>query len=69
MPTETESSIGSRYKRFCDLTMDGSSFPVTWRDDGVRSAFIESYLSGVTGRAGDVPADWSVPPGKNGGGR
>jgi len=46
--------IYSRYKRFGDLTMDESFFPVTWRETGARSAFIEPYLAGGTGWAGPL---------------
>jgi hypothetical protein len=46
--------VYSRYKRFGDLTMDESFFPVTWREAGARSAFIESYLAGGTGWAGPL---------------
>lgn len=35
--------IYSRYKRFGDDTMDESFFPVTWRQDGYRSPFIEPF--------------------------
>ena len=38
------SSIYSRYKRFGDNGMDESFFPVTWRADGYRSSFIQSYV-------------------------
>ena len=38
------SSIYSRYKRFGDNGMDESFFPVTWRVDGYRSSFIQSYV-------------------------
>ena len=43
--------IYSRYKRFGDDTMDESFFPVTWRDDGYRSWFIDGYVSGQGGWA------------------
>jgi 2-oxoglutarate-dependent dioxygenase len=44
-PTITGAIYG-RYKRFGDLTMDESFFPVTWRDGGERSKFIGPYLAG-----------------------
>ena len=44
----------SRYKRFGDDTMDESFFPVTWRDDGYRSPFLEPYLDRQVGWAGGV---------------
>ena len=43
-PTITGAIYG-RYKRFGDLTMDESFFPVTWHQSGHRSAFIDGYLS------------------------
>lgn len=44
--------IYSRYKRFGDDRMDESFFPVTYRDDGRRSDFIEAYLRADIGWAG-----------------
>ena len=35
--------IYSRYKRFGDDTMDESFFPITWREDGYRSPFIDPF--------------------------
>jgi ectoine hydroxylase-related dioxygenase (phytanoyl-CoA dioxygenase family) len=55
-PTVT-GAIYSRYKRFGDLTMDESFFPVTWRQDGYRSPFLDDYLGGRRGWAGPAPAD------------
>jgi ectoine hydroxylase-related dioxygenase (phytanoyl-CoA dioxygenase family) len=49
-------AIYSRYKRFDDLTMDESFFPVIWREDGYRSPFLADYLSGMRGWAGHAPA-------------
>ena len=51
-PTIT-GAIYSRYKRFGDLTMDESFFPVTWRDGGEPSKFIGPYLTGTIGWAGE----------------
>jgi Phytanoyl-CoA dioxygenase (PhyH) len=47
-PTITGAIYG-RYKRFGDLTMDESFFPVTWHQSGHRSAFIDGYLSAQGG--------------------
>jgi hypothetical protein len=47
-PTITGAIYG-RYKRFGDLAMDESFFPVTWHESGRRSEFIDSYLSGPGG--------------------
>jgi len=52
-PTITGATY-SRYKRFGDLTMDETFFPVTWRAEGTPSAFIEPYLNAATGWAGPV---------------
>ena len=32
--------------------MDESFFPVTWREDGYRSPFLDDYLAGRVGWAG-----------------
>ena len=40
---ETVGYIYSRYKRFGDDTMDEAFFPITWRHDGYRPAFLEPY--------------------------
>jgi hypothetical protein len=53
-PTVT-GSIYSRYKRFGELTMDETHFPVIWHHDGYRSPFIDPY---VTRRIG-----WGGAPG------
>lgn len=47
--------IYSRYKRFGDETMDESFFPVTWREDGYRSPFLDPYLARTVGWAGHAP--------------
>ena len=52
-PTNT-GYIYSRYKRFGDDTMDESFFPITWRDDGYRSPFIEPYTAASGGWAADL---------------
>lgn len=44
--------IYSRYKRFGSDEMDESFFPITWRDDGYRSPFLEAYLREEIGWAG-----------------
>lgn len=49
-PTHT-GYIYSRYKRFGDDTMDESFFPITWREDGYRSPFLDTYLAGNGGWA------------------
>ncbi len=49
---DTTGYLYSRYKRFGDDQMDESFFPITWRDDGHRSDFIEPYLSRRIGWAG-----------------
>jgi hypothetical protein len=51
-PTITGAIYG-RYKRFGDLTMDESFFPVTWRDGAEPSKFIGPYLEGTIGWAGE----------------
>jgi phytanoyl-CoA hydroxylase len=43
----------SRYKRFGDDSMDETFFPITWRNDGYRSPFIEPYCDRRIGWAGD----------------
>ncbi len=40
------SSVYGRYKRFGSVDMDESFFPILWRSDGYRSAFIDKYLAG-----------------------
>jgi phytanoyl-CoA hydroxylase len=42
---ESVGYIYSRYKRFGDDSMDETFFPVTWRSDGYRSAFIDPYCN------------------------
>jgi hypothetical protein len=42
----------SRYKRFGDDSMDESHFPITWREDGYASPFIEPYRHRDIGWAG-----------------
>ena len=37
--------IYGRYKRFGSTEMEESFFPVLWREDGGRSAFLEDYLA------------------------
>jgi ectoine hydroxylase-related dioxygenase (phytanoyl-CoA dioxygenase family) len=49
---DTVGYLYSRYKRFGDDTMDESFFPVTWRADGYRSAFLDPYLERRVGWAG-----------------
>ena len=51
---ETTGYLYSRYKRFGDDTMDESFFPITWRQDGYRSPFLEPYLDRRVGWAGGV---------------
>jgi ectoine hydroxylase-related dioxygenase (phytanoyl-CoA dioxygenase family) len=41
--------IYSRYKRFGDDSMDESFFPVTWREDGYRTSFIDPYCEKSVG--------------------
>ena len=43
--TDYTGSVYSRYKRLGDNEMDENYFPVLWRDDGYRTAAIESYLN------------------------
>jgi phytanoyl-CoA hydroxylase len=50
-PTTT-GYIYSRYKRFGDDTMDESFFPITYREDGYRSPFIEPFLARDIGWGG-----------------
>jgi ectoine hydroxylase-related dioxygenase (phytanoyl-CoA dioxygenase family) len=49
---DTVGYLYSRYKRFGDDTMDESFFPITWRADGYRSAFLDPYLERRVGWAG-----------------
>ncbi len=49
---DTVGYLYSRYKRFGDDTMDESFFPVTWRADGYRSAFLDPYVERRVGWAG-----------------
>ncbi|HEX4478488.1 MAG TPA: phytanoyl-CoA dioxygenase family protein [Polyangiaceae bacterium] len=37
--------IYSRYKRFGDDAMDETHFPILWRNDGYRSAFLDPYVT------------------------
>ncbi len=46
-------SIYSRYKRFGDLDMDETDFPVIWRRDGYRSPFIDPYVTRQIGWGGN----------------
>jgi ectoine hydroxylase-related dioxygenase (phytanoyl-CoA dioxygenase family) len=48
-------AIYSRYQRFGDTSMDESFFPILWRDDGHRSAFLEDFLSEKIGWGGVRP--------------
>ena len=41
---EIPSPMYNHYKRFGDLTMDESFFPILWTQDGRRSEFLEGYL-------------------------
>ncbi|MFM0592900.1 phytanoyl-CoA dioxygenase family protein [Paraburkholderia dilworthii] len=41
----------SRYKRFGDLTMDETDFPILWREDGYASPFIQPYSARQLGWA------------------
>lgn len=61
-PTVT-GAIYSRYKRFDDLTMDESFFPITWHHGASRSGFIDSYLAGQRGWAGhaETPGSTEAP--------
>ncbi len=47
-PTDI-SYIYSRYKKVGSVEMDESYFPVLWRDDGYRTAWLDAYIAG--GRA------------------
>lgn len=47
-PTDI-SYIYSRYKKVGSVEMDESYFPVLWRDDGYRTAWLDAYMAG--GRA------------------
>jgi len=40
----TVSYIYNRYKRVGDETMDESFFPILWRQDGYRTAFLDDYM-------------------------
>jgi hypothetical protein len=42
-PTNPPSYIYGRYKRFGDLTMDESFFPILWTETGYRTSFLSSY--------------------------
>jgi ectoine hydroxylase-related dioxygenase (phytanoyl-CoA dioxygenase family) len=42
-PTQI-SYVYNRYKRVGDETMDESFFPILWRQDGYRSAFLDEYM-------------------------
>lgn len=48
--------IYSRYKRFGDDSMDESFFPITWREDGYRSAFIDPFRQRVINWGQAIPA-------------
>jgi phytanoyl-CoA hydroxylase len=50
-PTVT-GSVYSRYKRFGDLAMGETDFPVLWRRDGYRSPFIDPYVTRQIGWGG-----------------
>jgi phytanoyl-CoA hydroxylase len=50
----TTGYLYSRYKRFGDDQMDESFFPITWREDGYRSPFLEPYLNKNVGWAGSA---------------
>jgi hypothetical protein len=52
---DTTGYLYSRYKRFGDDAMDESFFPITWREDGYRSPFLEPYLRREVGWAGARP--------------
>lgn len=47
-PTDI-SYIYSRYKKVGSVEMDESYFPILWRDDGYRTAWLDAYIAG--GRA------------------
>src|SRR6202008_4123496 len=38
------SYIYNRYKRVGDTMMDESFFPILWREDGHRTAFLDGYM-------------------------
>lgn len=40
------SYIYSRYKRADSLDMDESYFPITWREDGYRTPWLDGYIAG-----------------------
>ena len=49
VPAHFDQGIGpiySRYKRLADNQLDENYFPVLWREDGYRTAQIETYLNG-----------------------
>jgi ectoine hydroxylase-related dioxygenase (phytanoyl-CoA dioxygenase family) len=48
------SYIYNRYKRMGDTQMDESFFPVLWREDGYRTAFLDDYLR--RGSAAEIAA-------------
>lgn len=48
------SYIYNRYKRYGDLALDESFFPILWTADGARSRFLDAYLQAGTQAA--VPA-------------
>ena len=50
----TISYIYNRYKRVGDTTMDESYFPILWRQDGYRTAFLDEYVR--RGSAADAKA-------------
>ncbi len=49
---DTTGYLYSRYKRFGDDAMDESFFPITWREDGYRSTFLDDYVAERVGWAG-----------------
>jgi hypothetical protein len=51
--------IYSRYKRFGDLEMDESHFPITWRRDGYRSPFVDPYVNRNIGWGGSPSGEGS----------
>jgi phytanoyl-CoA hydroxylase len=57
-PTVT-GGIYSRYKRFGDLEMDESHFPITWRRDGYRSPFVDPYVNRKIGWGGSPSGEGS----------
>ena len=42
--TDQVGYVYSRYKRFGSNEMDESFFPILWREDGYRSAFLDPYI-------------------------